>query len=37
MITEKIYKTPLGDIHYWINILEEDAVNGLIEELVSQL
>ena len=23
---EKIYKTALGDIHYWINIMEEEAV-----------
>ena len=23
---EKIYKTPLGNIHYWINMIEEDAV-----------
>ena len=23
---EKIYKTPLGDIHYWINIIVEDTV-----------
>ena len=23
---EKIYKTPLGDIHYWVNITDRDAV-----------
>lgn len=23
---EKIYETPLGNIHYWINIIDEDAV-----------
>ena len=23
---EKIYKTPCGNIHYWINIMEKDAV-----------
>lgn len=25
-MTEKIYKTPLGDIHYWINTIAEDDV-----------
>ena len=25
-MTEKIYKTPLGVIHYWINIIDEDVV-----------
>ena len=25
-MTEKIYKTPLGDIHYWINMIAEDDV-----------
>lgn len=25
-MTEKVYKTPLGDIHYWINMIVEDAV-----------
>lgn len=25
-MTEKIYKTPLGDIHYWISMIAEDVV-----------
>jgi pimeloyl-ACP methyl ester carboxylesterase len=25
-MTEKIHKTPLGDIHYWTNIIDENAV-----------
>lgn len=25
-MTERTYKTPLGDIHYWINMIAEDAV-----------
>ena len=25
-MTEKMHKTQLGDIHYWINILNKDSV-----------
>ena len=26
IMTEKIHKTQLGDIHYWTNIIDENAV-----------
>ena len=31
-MTEKIYKTPLGNIHYWVKIINEDEFLKMIAE-----